>query len=270
MVPSSETGYQILAVRAGISWFRGTSFLEGLRGLLISPGKGFFYFSPVAILFFFSIKTFIKKHFGLGVSFVFIIVSYLLLISKYAYWHGDWAWGPRYLFVITPFLIIPIAEIFESDIWKEKKMLRRVVYGIFLVSLIVQIAAVSVDFKKYFLNLQIQEKVEFNGTYLEGCIPFFAPPVETYFNWHRSPILAQFKFIYKMTEEIKDYRYLELPDNAKRSEKTMASPYMNVYDFWWLYNYYTDRSYAGLFAALVLLLLAIYSGLRLLKLSRRV
>jgi len=59
-----------------------------------------------------------------------------------------------------------------------------------------------------------------------------------YFDWHRSPILAQFKFIYEITKEIRNYRYLELPDNVRKSEKTMASPYMNVYDFWWLYNYF--------------------------------
>jgi hypothetical protein len=68
-----------------------------------------------------------------------------------------------------------------------------------------------------------------------------------------------------MTKEIRNYRYLELPDNARKSEKIMASPYMNVYDFWWLYNYYTDRSYAGLFAALVLLLLTIYTAMKLWK-----
>jgi hypothetical protein len=262
-----ETGYQLIAARTGVEFFTGTSLLTGLSGFLISPGKGFFYYSPVAILFFFSIKPFMEKHFRLGISLIFIMVSYLLFLSKYVIWHGDWAWGPRLIFVITPLLIMPIAEIIDSNTWIKKKFLRVIIYSIFTVSVIIQIAAVSVDFQKYFYDLRIEKKVKFTETYGDGVLPWFQPPEQTYFDWHRSPIMAQFSFIYKMTKEIKDYRYLELPDNAKRSEKIMASPYMNVYDFWWLYKYFFSRTYLGFIAAVVLFLLAIYTAVKMWKLS---
>ena len=145
-----ETGYELVSERTGLSFFTGTPLLTGLTGFLISPGKGYFYYSPIAVLFFFSIWSFFKKHYWLGVSFIFIIISYLLFLSKNIYWHGDWAWGPRYILVLTPFFVIPIAEVFESTLWK-KKLLRVVVCSILAVSIIIQIAAVSVDFQKYFL-----------------------------------------------------------------------------------------------------------------------
>src|SRR3989304_8651307 len=50
-----ETGFQLLAVKTGLDFFSGTSFLTGLKGFLASPGKGFFYYSPIAIFFFFAI-----------------------------------------------------------------------------------------------------------------------------------------------------------------------------------------------------------------------
>ena len=91
------------------------------------------------------------------------------------------------------------------------------------------------------------------------------PPAETYFNWHRSPILAQFKFIYGIAKEIKDYRYSKPPKDAIFAEKIKIDPCMNVFDFWWLYRYFLDGNYSGFIAALTLLLSAIYIIVRLRK-----
>jgi len=263
-----ETGYRLIAERAGISLFTGTSFLTGLSGLLISPGKGYFYYSPVAILFFFSIKSFMKRHVCLGISFVYIMISYLLFFSKYFYWHGDWAWGPRYLLALTPFLIIPIAEIFDLSSWK-KKFMRVVIYSIFTVGLVIQIVAVSVDFQKYFVNSQFEEKVEFIEIYGHGVTSGFQPPSEIYFDLHMSPILAQVKFIYTIAKEIQDYRYLKQPNDISKPEKATQLLFMNTFDFWWIYKYYVNGSHSGFISVPLLILLSIYSGLRLLKLTRR-
>jgi hypothetical protein len=260
-----ETGYLLMAKRLGIDFFTGTPLLTGLSGFLISPGKGFFYYSPVGILFFFSIKSFIKKYHKLGISFIFIMLSYLFFLSKNIYWHGDWAWGPRYLFLITPFLVIPIAELFESDIRLKKNPLKTFVYSIIAVSLLIQIAAVSVDFQKYFINLRFEENVKFMEVFGDGVQPIIEPTAETYFNWHRSPILTQFGFIYKIAGGIKDYKYSKPPEDAIFTEKMKIDLCMNVFDFWWLYKYFLDGSYSGFMGALLLLLAAIYSASRLRK-----
>jgi len=254
-----ETGYRML-VSHGVDYFSKTSLLRGLSGFLISPGKGFFYYSPVAVLFFFSIKGFMKRHRGLGISFIFLIMSCLFFFSKYEYWHGDWAWGPRYLLVITPFLIIPIAELFDSDIWHKSKFRRFAVYSIFILSLVIQLAAVSVDFQKYFFNLKAGENVEFT-TVRGGKIQQMV--VEPYFDWNKSPIVAQFKFIYDMSKKIKDYRYSEAPEDATLAEQMEVNPYMNIFDFWWACRYFVEGRLPGL--AIFLLLLACYCALRLRK-----
>jgi len=262
-----ETGYSLIALRAGINFFKDTSFFRGLSGFLISPGKGFFYYSPVAVLFFFSIRNFTKKHLGLGISFIFIIISYLFLLSKYLYWHGDWAWGPRYLLVITPFLIIPIAELFESGVWSGKRYLKAIALFIFALSLIIQIAAVSVDFQKYFVNLRFEEKVEFTVAYGKGVQPIAEPPTETYFSWRKSPILSQLGFIYKMAKDIKDYRDMEASERAALVEPFKRDPGYYIFDFWWLYKYFLDGNYSGFITALILLLIAIYAAVKLWKVS---
>jgi hypothetical protein len=264
-----ETGYSLIAARNGVDLFKGTSLLRGLGGLLVSPGKGFFYYSPVAVLFFFSIRSFYKRQPGLALGLVCLVLSYLLFHSKYVYWHGDWAWGPRHIFVITPFLIMPAAGIFDSPLWLRKTFPRVMVYSVFAVSFLVQLVAVSVNYQKYFLNLRYVEKLPFTVTYGEGIQPTIEPPPEVYFNWRRSPILAHIGSIREMAGGIRDYRYSELPEGAAHEEKIRKSIYMNVFDFWWLYRYFSGGGYSGFYAALALLLLASYSASRLIVMTRR-
>ena len=54
-----------------------------------------------------------------------------------------------------------------------------------------------------------------------------------------------------------------------KSEKIMASPYMNVFDFWWLYNYFLDGSYSGIVIAVILLFMAINIAVKLWSISYR-
>jgi 4-amino-4-deoxy-L-arabinose transferase-like glycosyltransferase len=260
-----ETGYTLQAARLGLDFFGGTPLLTGLSGFLISPGKGFFYYSPIAVLFFFSIKSFLRRHPGPGAGFICIILAYLLFLSKNIYWHGDWAWGPRYLLVITPFFIIPLAHLFDSSLWLKNRSLRVAVYVLFAASFIIQVAAVSVDFNKYFFNLIIEEKVEFTAIHGEGVQSIFEPPAERYFEWQKSPILAQFKFIRQMSGEIKNYRYAEPQEGATVKEKIKAKTFMHVFDYWWLSQYFAMNSYSGFIVAGGLLLLSVYAGIKLLK-----
>jgi len=261
-----ETGYSLMATQLGIDLFS-TSLLTGISGFLISPGKGFFYYSPIAILFFFSIKSFLIKHRCLCVSFILIIISYLLLLSKFVFWHGDWAWGPRYILTITPFLIIPIAEHLDSVIWSGKRVLRVTICLIFAVSFIIQLAAIIVDFNKHFLSLRFIEKVNFIEAQADGVQPVFQPSIETYFDWQRSPIFAQFVFIRDIAKGMKHYKYLKHPNNAPLSDKFRADPVLNIFDFWWLYKYFGEGSYEGFAAAFILFLIALFCASRLWKLS---
>jgi hypothetical protein len=263
-----ETGYQVMAARFGISLFEGGSLMEGLSGFLVSPGKGYFFYSPIAILFFFAIKGFMKKNYGLGISFIFIILSYLFFYSMYIYWHGDWSWGPRYIFVITPFLIIPIVDLVERTHWSQKNFRKLAIYFIFVLSIIIQIGAVSVYFPKYYVHLKFIENVKVTKMQGDGVIPIFVFPSEIHFQWNRSPIIAHFKFIIKMSREIKEYRYLDYIESTNFYDRVKKNPNHNIFDFWWLYNYFLDKTYSGFIVALALLLLAFSAAIRLWKQSR--
>lgn len=258
-----ETGYALMAKRLGLDFFIGSPFLTGFCGFLLSPSKGFFYYSPVAVLFFFSVKSFSKRHLEVTLCFVCIILSYLLFLSNNVYWHGDWAWGPRYIFVLTPFFIIPLAALFDSDFWLNKVFPKTLISSILAVSLVIQLTAVSVHPYKYFYHLYFYDKLRFSVATGEGVQPIIEPPLETYFEWRRSPILAQFNFIHEILLHLNSYHYKKLPKETPILDEIEADPRMNVFDFWWLYKYFVEKSYTGFFAAVFIFLIGIISAFRL-------
>jgi len=264
-----ETGFQLIASKTGIDFFSGTPLLTGLRGFLLSPGKGIFYYSPVALLFFPAILPFYKKHSGIALGFLAIISSYLLFLSKNIYWHGDWSWGPRYLLVIIPFLIIPVVEFLETDKERKKSSLRiAVIYGIFVLGIVLQVAAVSVDCCKYFFDLQMKKNMKFIVDKGIGVPDIVEPPPEVHFDWEMSPIIARFQSIYEMGRRIKNYKHVDLHENTPLPEKIKAYPPMNIYDFWWVYMYYINGIRTGFLVVAALGGICIISGYRLITISR--
>jgi Dolichyl-phosphate-mannose-protein mannosyltransferase len=257
-----ESGYSLMASRLGINFFSGTPLLTGIEGFLVSPGKGFFYYSPVTIFFFFSVRKFSRKHMALTISFICIAVSYLLFFSKNIYWHGDTTWGPRYLFVLTPLLMIPAAEIFDSGLWQNKSR-RGILAAIFFVSMFIQIASVSVHPYRYFNYLRFEKKVHFSVAGGKGVWSIVEPPAGLYFNWAESPIPYQFMFLYDAAREECSYRYTPPAADARPADKIKAMPFMHVPDFWWAYEYAMNRSVAGMEAACLLLFASLYIFARL-------
>ena len=264
-----ETGFQLLAVKSGLDFFSGTPFLTGLNGFLVSPGKGFFYYSPIAIFFFFSIIPFYKKHPSAAISFILLILSYLFYLSRNIYWHGDWAWGPRYLLAITPFIILPITELLDSVRWRKKTNFIITVYAVFALSILIQILAISVHFYNYFYRLQIDQNVQFTIVKGEGIPEIDEPPTDVHFTWANSPILFQLKDIKRIGTEIKKYRYVESSQNATEYEKIKAYPSMHLFDFWWIYSYYVNHSYAGIITLPGFLLVAGICSFKIVRFSRR-
>lgn len=260
-----ESGYTLMAARSGVSYFSNTSILDGLKGFLISPGKGFFYYSPVAILFFFTIRSFFRRNIAVAACFVCLAITYLALFSRYLYWHGDCTWGPRYIFLITPYLIIPITEIYTNKSVRKGHAWRRILSILFVVSLLVQVLSISVHNQKYFVYL-FEKGVKFTSTKGNGIQTIYVPPSEAYYNWRLSPILVESVLFSEISKKIRDYQYVKSPENSSKLDKVKASVYMHVFDFWFVYTYFLYKSLTGFILALALLLLSIFIAFRLKRL----
>ncbi|HET8626360.1 MAG TPA: hypothetical protein VFL91_03020 [Thermomicrobiales bacterium] len=139
-----ETGYG--ATEAGA--IQSGTFLGGLAGLLVSPGKSIFLFSPVVLLALPCWALFARRHRGLALVAGGLVLTHLAFYARVPYWHGDVAWGPRYLDFALPLLVLPLAAGF-AWLGRQSRGRRRVLGG---VAALVVVAAVAVQLLGVLVN----------------------------------------------------------------------------------------------------------------------
>lgn len=83
-----------------------TPWLEGLLGLLVSPGKGLFIYNPILLLALGGFWSFARKWRAEAGLILGLSLTLLLVHARWWAWHGDWSWGPRFLAGLTPLLAL--------------------------------------------------------------------------------------------------------------------------------------------------------------------
>ena len=106
-----RTGYHFQAGEG----FNG-SLVQGLWGLLFSPYRGLFWYTPLAIASLLSWPRFIARHKEEGWLLVAVSGALVLLFARWWMWWGGFAWGPRFLVPLTPFLVIVLAPVLERGL----------------------------------------------------------------------------------------------------------------------------------------------------------
>jgi len=74
---------------------------------VLSLNRSIFVFSPPLLLCLACILPFYRKQRALAITVVGVVVTGLLLYSKFTLWSTPASWGPRYLVWMTPFLLLP-------------------------------------------------------------------------------------------------------------------------------------------------------------------
>lgn len=89
-----------------------TPLWQGLTGLLFSPGRGLFVYSPVFLLSLVGLAVGWRRGDGLLKYLAGGALAVVLLYSKHFQWWGGWCYGPRYLADLTPILAFCAYPIF--------------------------------------------------------------------------------------------------------------------------------------------------------------
>ena len=92
---------------------RGLLF-EGLTGLLLSPGKGVFWYSPVLLLALLGPWYAGARRFDAAWPLLLLLAfSVVYALVRGQIWYGGTNWGARYLVPVTPFLMLGVAPVIE-------------------------------------------------------------------------------------------------------------------------------------------------------------
>lgn len=94
---------------------------RGIIGMLFSPAKGLFLFSPLLLVGLGALAGPLRKTFQVRVAFAALLVQ-LLFWGSYRDWWGGWSYGPRYLSEVLPFamFLTVLAVGYGADCIKKK------------------------------------------------------------------------------------------------------------------------------------------------------
>jgi len=124
-------------------------FFEALTGPIISPGKSIFLYSPCLIL---SILGLIKRwqlSLPAWLYFLLLIISQALFYGRE--WWGFINWGLRFVLPVIPPLIITSAAV--VDTWLKTSKGRIGLFGIGILSLVVQLISVIPPMRQYYIDM---------------------------------------------------------------------------------------------------------------------
>lgn len=143
-----------------------TPLLEGLGGLLFSPGKSVFLYAPVLILVPVGLWLMFRRGGSVGRLVTWLIVAEVVVgfgfNAMWWAWTGNFAWGPRLIVPVLPLTVWALAllggerSIKTENGEKEARSGRQIAVAAWVVlgvlGAAVNIAGTMVDFQVYFRN----------------------------------------------------------------------------------------------------------------------
>lgn len=217
---------------------------EAIRGNIYSPGRGFFVFSPVAVLFVFGIRWFWRNARAELVA----ILTLIVLNFGFFATRGNWAtirpWGPRYLESLIPlFVLLAVPALVAA--WRLPWG-RWAVGALVGVSVCVQLLAISMPFNEWIERVKEETGSGFS----------------TVFNVEYSPLWGQVVLLSDASLAPIDAPAAEIA-HGEPSE-TLKRELRRTPDFWFAYAYRLGAPRAPLVVGVLALLgLCVWLGIAL-------
>jgi hypothetical protein len=134
---------------------------KGLFGLLFSSGKGIIWYTPPLLLWPLAIVLLWRRNQPVALLCAALAVAHLLFYGKVIFWHGDGAWGPRYLNMCLPFLCFPLMMLLDGQ---GGRVLRPLLAFTLLLAVPVQLGAISTNLNAY-LETQRDDPLRYYNPY---------------------------------------------------------------------------------------------------------
>jgi len=255
----------------------------GLPDLLISPGKGLLWYTPAVLLLVLAARPFWRRFPRPSILFALICGVYLFFYANVNYWHGDPAWGPRYLYATLPYLLLPLGEVFAR--WRGYRLpVRGVLVGILALSFLIQFSAVTVSYWRqwHYIYGYHYDQVEDHG---------WGSNLHYWWKPEQSPILISLQGIADITQKYVDHApLLEHTASQRLSDPRESSVYQvygqaaisltdldslhdeanwNTFTLWWTHVYPWWNLPTVVRLALALLAIFLVAGVLLLVIVSR-
>ncbi|MEO8704053.1 MAG: hypothetical protein ABI867_28640 [Kofleriaceae bacterium] len=150
----AKTGYEPY-----LDAYFGGSLFDGAWGMLLSPNKSVFEYSPPLILAALAMPAAIRKVPRYGLAVLAMVVPVFLVYCTYRSWSGEYAWGPRFFVWAVPVLLVPIAWWIDAAVTRWR---RGVLVAVVAAGVIVQLLG-SALYWDHFIRVAIEAKNQWLG-----------------------------------------------------------------------------------------------------------
>jgi hypothetical protein len=150
----ARTGYEPY-----LDAFFGGSMFDGAWGMLASPNKSLFLYSPPLVLAMFGLPAAIRAHRRFGLALIAMVVPVFLIYCTYRSWSGDYAWGPRFAVWMVPVLLVGFAFFVETH---RARAWRWLVYVVVAAGIAVQLLGNAL-YWDHFIRIAIDTKDQWLG-----------------------------------------------------------------------------------------------------------
>jgi hypothetical protein len=127
-----------------------TPLHTGVYGLLFSSGKGLIWYAPPILFALGGLPAFLRRFPPMGSAILCAGIINVLFYARLRFWHGEGSWGPRYLLIVLPWLLLPALPALDRLLapgsgWRIA-LARAVAIVIVLAGISVQMLAIMVSF----------------------------------------------------------------------------------------------------------------------------
>lgn len=119
------------------------SLLESLPGFLWSPGRSIFMHSPPVLLGVIGFVALVRQDRALGLGVLGAFLGTLLVQAMWQNWSGGWDWGPRHIYSLIAWSMIPLAALLGERSFLSRRVGVALCAVVGLLGILVQLIAIS-------------------------------------------------------------------------------------------------------------------------------
>jgi hypothetical protein len=202
------------------------SFWVGVAGLLVSPGRSVFVYSPVMLAGLAALVALRRRDPSTMLLLAGEFLVALCFYSSFAHWDADRSYGPRYLLPVIPLLVLPLVGWFaESGSITSRALRARLLTALVVLSVLVQVPGVLVDFSKVGFTPEVGQRTSHDRRW----------------TWEASGLTLNTRAsLSAIPENVKYFATRERPTvkPAREDARDFSEQFAFSLDFWWVYLFY--------------------------------
>lgn len=137
----------------------GGSMFDGAWGMLLSPNKSAFLYSPPLVLAAFALPAAVRAVPRFGLALLAMVVPVFAIYATYRSWSGDYAWGPRFFVWAVPVALVPIAWFLDAA---QTRLRKAIVVAVVVAGACVQLLGNAL-YWDHFIRVAIDTKNQWLG-----------------------------------------------------------------------------------------------------------